>query len=92
MKINRKRYQAQFLNAETLEVKSFDLFAHDDCETGTSGRGLALKAADEIAKENALTALWSRVVPVRATYSWSKKDGCTLEKVVEITENEPAEE
>lgn len=92
MKINRKRYQAQFLDAQTLEIKSFDLFAHDDCETGTSGRGLALKAADEIAKKNGLTALWSRVVPVRATYAWTKKDGCTLEKVVEIAENEPAEE
>ena len=92
MKIIRKRYKAQFLNAETLEVKSFDLFAYDDCETGTSGRGLALKAAEEIAKNNGLTALWSRVVPVRATYSWSKKDGCKLEKVVEIAENETSEE
>ena len=92
MKINRKRYQAQFLNAETLEIKSFDLFSHDDCDEGTSGRGIARKQADEIAIENGLTALWSRVVPVRATYSWTKKDGCKLEKVVEIAENEPTEE
>lgn len=90
MKINRKRYQAQFLNAETLEIITVDLFAHDDCETGTSGRGIALKAAAEYAENNGLCGLWSRVVPVRVTYTWNKKDGCAVEKIVEIAENENA--
>lgn len=88
MKIKRKRYQAQFMNTETSEVKAFDLFAHDDCETGTSGRGIAVKQASETAVKNGLVDWWYRVLPVRVTYTWSKEKGCTVEKVDPMEEDD----
>ena len=91
MKIKRKRYVAQFLNTETNEIKPFDLFSYDDCENGTSGRGIALKTANELAVEHGLVFWWLRVIPVMVTYSWTREKGCTCEKITPIRENETAE-
>ena len=88
MKIKRKRYQAQFMNVETAEIKVYDLFAHDDCETGTSGRGIAVKQASETAVKNGLVDWWSRVIPVRVTYKWTKENGCAVEKVEQMQEDD----
>lgn len=87
MKIKRKRYEAQFMNLESGEVKTFELFAADDCEAGTSGRGIAVKQASEKAVENGLVSWWSRVLPVRVTYKWSKENGCSVEKVEPMEED-----
>lgn len=85
MKQTRKRYRAE-IQLENGEIITERLYTADDADEGTSGYGVACRKRDELIKEKGLFRAWSRVVPVRVVYKWTKKDGFTIDSENDLTD------